>query len=151
VIIDIGLRLSDVLSMGLEWETVTVENRDKRRETLERHGATDEEIDFLAPQYGECRRVELNAMTSRQVVDFVEAAFARHGVAKVVPEAEVLEQQARHRLESKFSDELLARHAEEIAQRAAATELPPDLMERVHELLEAERELSWDQALAKLI
>jgi hypothetical protein len=36
--------------MGLEIETVEVKSLEARRETLERHGATDEEIEFLAPE-----------------------------------------------------------------------------------------------------
>jgi hypothetical protein len=75
-IIDIGLHLEDVERLALESETVKVDNRGKRRDTLERHGATEDEIEFLAPEDEDedCRRVELNAMTSRQLVDFVEAA-----------------------------------------------------------------------------
>jgi hypothetical protein len=67
VIVDLGLRLEDIEEMGLEAETVEVKSREARRETLERHGATDEEIEFLAPEDEDedCRRVELNAMTSQ--------------------------------------------------------------------------------------
>jgi hypothetical protein len=153
IIIDIGLRLDDVEAMGLEAEPVTVDNRDARRETLARHGATDDEIDFLAPYdgAGDCQRVELNAMTSRQLVDFVEAKLAEHGVEKVVPDVEVLQQHARHRLEVKLTDELIAAHAEEIARRAAAAELPADLVARVIEQLQREPALSWDQALVRLV
>jgi hypothetical protein len=66
-IIDIGLRLADVERMGLESEPVQVNNWEARSATLERHGATRAEISFLSD-----RRVELNAMTSRQFADFVE-------------------------------------------------------------------------------
>jgi DNA topoisomerase VI subunit A len=76
-IIDIGLRLKDIEAMELEAETVEVENRGSRRQTLCEHGATPEEIDFLAPYDGPCQRAELNAMTSRQLFDFVEAACGR--------------------------------------------------------------------------
>jgi DNA topoisomerase VI subunit A len=50
VIVDLGLRLTDIEEMGLQAETVEVKSREARRETLERHGATDEEIEFLAPE-----------------------------------------------------------------------------------------------------
>jgi hypothetical protein len=152
-IIDIGLRLPDVEPMSLEPETVEVKSREARRMTLHEHGASIAEIKFLAP-YNEgepCRRVELNAMTSRQLVDFVEAALEAHGVAKVMPAAEVLHQHARHRLETKLTGELIAAHAEVIARRAAATELPDNLATQVAELLQLEPALSWDQALARLI
>ena len=42
-------------------------------------------IDFLRSQ-----RVELNAMTSRQLVDFVEDKLKQHGIQKVIPNAETL-------------------------------------------------------------
>jgi hypothetical protein len=153
IVVDLGLRLADVEVMGLESEIVEVRNRDARRETLERHGATEHEIEFLAPRHSsqDCRRVELNAMTSRQLVDFVEEALAAHGVAKVIPDAQVLLHHARQRLENKLTGELIATHAEAITQRAAAMELPPDLGARVAALLEAEPALSWDQAVAKLV
>ena len=153
VIHDIGLRLEDVEAMGLEWETVEVRSREARRQTLMRHGASYEEIRFLAPVFemDDCRRVELNAMTSRQLVDFVEAALARCGVDKVIPDGEVIQQHARHHLETKLTGELIAQHAEEIASCAAAAELPADLVPQLYKLLKTEPALSWDQALARLI
>ena len=53
---------------------------EKRAVTLKKHGATAEEIKFLRT-----KRVEINAMTSRQLVDFIEAQMAAHGVARVIP------------------------------------------------------------------
>jgi hypothetical protein len=61
-LINIGLRLIDVAVMDLQGERVTVPDRYARAATLRRHGATDQEIEFLSR-----RRVELNAMTSRQL------------------------------------------------------------------------------------
>jgi hypothetical protein len=43
-----------------------------------------------------------------------------------------------------LTGELIAAHAEEIAKRAAAAELPTDLSTQVLELLETEPALSWD-------
>jgi len=42
-------------------------------------------IDFLRDQ-----KVELNAMTSRQLVNFVESKLKQHGIAKVIPDSETL-------------------------------------------------------------
>jgi hypothetical protein len=60
-IIDLGLRLTDVLGMRLQSEPVSVNSREwpARASTLRRHGATPEEMEFLRTT-----RVELNAMTS---------------------------------------------------------------------------------------
>jgi hypothetical protein len=111
------------------------------RDRLNNRAGTDED----------CRRLELNAMTSRQVVDFVVAALAANAVEKVVPEADVLEQQARNRLQIKLTSERLAAIADEIAQEAAATALHGDLEAQVRALLDEQPELSWDQALAQII
>ena len=132
---------------------VEVTSREPRRMTLHEHGASIAEIQFLAPcnEAEPCRRVELNAMTSRQLVDFVEAALADHGVAKVMPDAEVLQQHARHQIETKLTGELIAANAEAIARQAAAALLPDNLAEQVALLMRSEPTLSWDQALARLI
>src|SRR5262249_41740710 len=74
-VIDLGLRLTD--ATGLQSEPVPPWRPGEwpaRALTLRQHGATAEEIEFLRD-----RRVELNAMTSRQLVGFVEARFAEHG------------------------------------------------------------------------
>ena len=54
-------------------------------ERLEQAGLDQAAIDFLRNQ-----RVELNAMTSRQLVDFVERKLKQHGIRKVIPDAETL-------------------------------------------------------------
>jgi hypothetical protein len=42
-------------------------------------------------------------MTSRQLVDFVEERLAGYGVEKVIPNDAILQEHARHRLETKFT------------------------------------------------
>jgi hypothetical protein len=139
--------------MGLKSEIVEVrpESRPSRRETLAGYDATYEEIEFLGPLRGDCCRVELNAMTSRQLVDKVEAAFAANGVEKVIPAPAVLEQQARYRLQIKLTQQSLASKAKAIERRAATMALPEDLDAKIRALLRAEPELSWDQALVRII
>ena len=61
---------------------------DKVRETLERNGATEAEIDFLLgdDDHGP-QRVELNALvSSRRFIDFIERKLAEHEIGKVIPE-----------------------------------------------------------------
>jgi hypothetical protein len=60
-------------------------SREKRAANMRRNGATDEEIEFLLD-----RRVELNAMTSDQFVEFIERGLTEHGVRKVVPKPDML-------------------------------------------------------------
>ena len=73
--------------MGLEAETVKVDNVEARQDTLAGHGATEEEIEFLAEPDGDgmCRRVELNAMTSaacRFRRRAAESEWRREGAAR---------------------------------------------------------------------
>jgi hypothetical protein len=152
-IVDLGLRLEDVEAMGLEAEAVKVDNAAARRETLELHGATEAEIEFLAEpdDDGMCRRVELNAMTSRQLVNLVEAKLEEYNVKKVVPESGALTQLARRLVEQTLTRAVLQRLAGDIARHAAEAELPENLEEAVRQLLVQRSELSWDRALAQLI
>ena len=134
--------------MGLESEPVQRPSDSewaKRRLTLERHGATSEEIGFLRT-----RRVELNAMTSPQLVAFIEAAFQQHGVEKLIPEPAVLEQHARYLLAQRHLADLVRQQSDDIAARAAGARLPDDIDERLRRLLAYRPELSWDAALAEL-
>jgi hypothetical protein len=152
-IIDIGLRLEDVDAMDLEAEEVKVEHTAARRYTLAQHGATEEEIEFLTEpdDDGVCHRVELNAMTSRQLVDFIEAKLVDHGVAKVVPANGALAQHARRLIEQEMTRKALEAVAAEITQRAAVVELPQDLEDQTQALLAEQPAMSWDQALGQIV
>lgn len=102
-IADIGLRLDDVEAMDLQSEPVAISGDwRKRAVTLRRHGATSEEIDFLSD-----RRVELNAMTSRQIIEFIEAKFDEHGVTKLIPDDEAIERHARRMLERQLVEKAI--------------------------------------------
>jgi hypothetical protein len=77
-VIDLGLRLSDAREMDLQDEEYSPKYWDSRVETLKRHGATYEEISFLAT-----KRVELNAMPSDVFIRFLERKLTAHGVKKL--------------------------------------------------------------------
>jgi hypothetical protein len=146
-VIDIGLRFDDVEEMGLESEPVDVSgNWDRRAETLRRHGATEEEIEFL-----EDKRVELNAMTSRQLVDFVEAKLKEHGVVKLIPEDEIIEEHARRLLEQRFAEEAIAPLRAKIAEQAKDAALPDDLLQSIADKVDEKPYLPWDVALAYVL
>jgi len=144
--VDLGLRLSDVQAMGLAPEPMITRDFQSRVATLRAHGASDEEIEFLKGE-----RVELNAMTSRRFIDFIEAKLAMHGVAKVVPDASTIEAHARRLTEQKLAGEALSEIREEIGMAAARIALPENLESRLRWSLTARPELSWDEALADII
>jgi hypothetical protein len=114
----------------------------KRAATLRRHGATPEEIAFLST-----RRVELNAMTSRQLVDFVETKLAEHGVRKLIPHDDVIEKHARRVIKER----LVAKISDEFEKEAAKADLPEDLRRQIEDFLQQNPELPWDAAVAQII
>jgi hypothetical protein len=158
-IIDIGLRLTDVKELGLLSEPFTAK-RDAYSvaETLRRHGATQDEINFLIQKsyrtdayWVDGGRVELNAMTSDELVAFIEGKFEKHGVSKIIPSGDILERHARRMLERQMVlrelDKLLPGIREEVAEAA----LPDALHGRVEELLADRPALPWDAAVAEII
>jgi len=146
-LIDIGLRLEDVEAMDLESEPVSVSGDwAKRAATLRRHGASTGEIAFLRTQ-----RVELNAMTSRQIIDFIEAKFAEHGVEKLIPDGDVIVRHARRVI----AQQLLAKEVEKIAaavaEQAATADLPANMQERIQEIFAEQAAVAWDDAVSQIV
>jgi hypothetical protein len=146
-IIDIGLRLTDVEAMDLlpepfftqkAWWSIS--------ETLKRHGATPEEIQFLRD-----KRVELNAMASDEFIAFIERKFEEHGVWKVVPDASIIERHARRLIEQRLVDKILEKTLPKIKKQAAATALPADLRQGIEVELHERPELSWDAAVSCVV
>jgi hypothetical protein len=149
-IVDLGLRLDDVERLGLEAEpSPNQEDRpetwERRQDTLHRHGVSDGEIDFLRSQ-----RVELNAMTSGDFVQFVRNKLEQHDVRKLVPDRDVLVQHARRVMTRALANQRLAAMRSEIERETAAVDLPDDLLDQVEALLQREPALPWDIAVAQI-
>jgi hypothetical protein len=101
-LIELGLRLRDVNSMRLQSELVQIKQKKDPRDKFyeNEYDVTDEELNFLVHKpergpYGEFshwsgQRVELNAMTSRQFIAWLEQKFDEHGVEKVIPDEATL-------------------------------------------------------------
>jgi hypothetical protein len=156
-VVDLGLRLVDVESYGLDSEPWSEKvSRSAVTRTLRRHGATEDEIGFLVEggdPYGKRtwgRRVELNALTSAQFIEWLEAKLVEHGIEKVVPDEDTLALQyrratARHAVNRKI-DEI----AESVRAEAARAVVPADLATRVRGLLADDPSASWDEAVARI-
>jgi hypothetical protein len=146
-VIDIGLRLADVEALDLQSEPVAVSGKwASRAKTLAQYGATGEEIAFLRDQ-----RVELNAMTSRQFVDHLEAKLAEHGVGKVIPDEKVIEGHARYLLEVLIANQELEKILPEVRKQAAAQQLPADLRKLVAKQFEKTPAWAWDRAVVDMV
>jgi hypothetical protein len=148
-VVDIGLRLDDVDALDLQSEPVPdVYDREwrQRAATLRRHGATPDEIDFLRH-----RRVELNALTSRQFVDLIETRLTFHGVTKLIPDDKIIEEQARRVIKEGLIAQAIAKIDGDLAKRTKTKKLPTNLRDRIGRLLEQQPELPWDAAVAIIL
>jgi hypothetical protein len=144
--VHVGLRLEQIEALGgLEDEPIG-ENTLKHvgDDRLRVCGATEEEITLLRT-----RRVELNALTTEQLVAMVEGALAEHGIAKVIPDAEHLA--AAWRAAKAHAEIAVAvEEANKRATRWQAATAPDDLVGQVKEILEQHPEMSWDAALRRI-
>lgn len=161
-VINIGLRLRDVEDLEHDGAVVldalaeTCNIRDdfeKKREALENSGATEEEIDFLLGE-GEFeeegpRRIELNALTSRQLVDLIERRLFEHEIEKVVPDTEDLAEAFRHYTRAPAIREAVERAIESLP--ADAITVPDDLEARVRDYLTENPECPWEEAVAAIV
>jgi DNA topoisomerase VI subunit B len=150
-VIDLGLSLEDARTLGLQSERVYYATKKDPRERLRECGATREECSFLVQGGGPGKwwgeRVELNAMTAAQFLEFLERKLRRVGVCKVVPEGQALQHAYRRawRLQ-------LIQEAVDAAQASPAEQLriPAKLDSSIRGQLQ-DSPLPWDQALQKIV
>jgi len=151
-VIDIGFRLDDI--DGLQAEDVGLEPKsiEKKRLTLARHGATKEEIDVLAPRrgYGTPQRVELNAMTSDQLVAFIERKLDENGVSKVIPDDEALAGAYRRMRRQAIMQAKIDKFVEGLDLDEDGIAVPDDLRDQVKDALDRSPVVSWDKALREI-
>ena len=130
-VIRAGLRLADVERMGLQAEALPVATvkSDRHVATLARLLDTGE-IDADERAFLETQRVELNAMTSDQMVAWLEEVLTEAGCGKVVPDAAMLKQAWRRTVRGMATEAALAEAEPGIAAAAAAVRVPRGLAAR---------------------
>jgi Topoisomerase 6 subunit A/Spo11, Toprim domain len=142
-VIDFGLRLNDVRGL-LDEATYDKGSEEKRHANLRKNGATPKEVEFLLH-----RRVELNAMTSRQLVDFAEHKLMEHGIGKVVPKQADLTN--AYRLFARgFEVEKIVKRELKKLNGGSQVMVPRDLARRVRDYLDQHPAERWDQAVAAI-
>lgn len=143
-IIDLGLRLEDIDGLPTE-RSSDKGDRAVRALNLSENGATAEEIGFLLD-----RRVELNAMTSRQLVDFVEHKLKANGFGeKIVPSDETLADAFKLFASSRQAEKLVEHELQRM--NADPVDVPGDLAERVRRYLIEHPTMRWDDAVGALL
>jgi hypothetical protein len=107
-------------------------------------GATEQEIDLLRS-----RRVELNALTTEQLVELVTAALAEYGVGKVIPgEGDLAAAWRAAKARAEIAEAV--KKANKQAERWQKEPAPDDLADRVRDLLQRQPTMSWDAALRQV-
>jgi hypothetical protein len=139
-VIDLGLRLGDIAGLQDE-EVFDKGSEETRAANLARNGATQREIEFLLH-----RRVELNAMTSRQLVDFVEGKLVAHGVKKIVPVRATLDQAYALFAREYEIQKMFKREVRKLNGFSAKP--PSDLSSQVRAYLKEHPAARWDEAVA---
>jgi hypothetical protein len=160
-VIDLGLSLQDVEALGLESEHQFHSKGDKYAliANLRENGATEAEIAFMFADFDatrSTRRVELNAMTSPQFIAFVERKLKEHGIAKVVPNQDLLAEvyaglKRGQRLEGALQQAIEDLQDDDEEEGAVNFRAPKNLPRRIRALLKRQPTLRWDAALAEIV
>jgi DNA topoisomerase VI subunit B len=146
-VVDLGLRLQDVIDLNLEGSAERAFDKgapEARAENMRTNGATEEEITFLLE-----RRVELNAMTSEQFVQFVERKLTEHGVTKVIPDPDTMSKTYLSMVRSVKIQQIIERAIKEMGDGEAVS-VPEDLADQVADLLDENPSWRWDEAVAAI-
>ena len=150
-VVDLGLRLGECRGMGLQDEEAPPlparTDRSRVAATLSEHGATMDEIELLL---GQGRRIELNAMTSDQLLSWLEAKLRRFGAGKVVPPADVLKLAYGQAVARRLATARLEAIEAEVTAMAAGIVPPADLAAAIEREI-AGTDQPWDEALVMLV
>lgn len=150
-VIDIGFRIQDI--EGIESESVEYKQTANPSHYLRQCGATPDEINFLVSAGRSYysgyagRRVELNAMSSEQLIKWLDMKLKQHGATKYIPEADAIKKaynRARYLIE-------IDKRIDEIRIDQDNKETPPDLIKKIEAKLIEDPLLSWDKALWNII
>ncbi len=149
-VIDMGLRLEDI--QDLPREPVT-ERGTENEDYLRNCGATEEEIAILVQSEGDyysrqCygERVELNAMMSEQLIEWLEGKLKKHGVQKTIPEESILREAYKRAYFAKEMESFIEEKENEYEEREEDS-IPKDLLGQVVKDLEKHPSYSWDEVV----
>ena len=154
-IIDLGFRMEDVRL--LQTEPVDYPGKDDPIKKLIASGATEEEANFLVESNSRTfkngkwiymgKRVELNAMTSDQLLKWLKGKLAEHNVQKVIPDDETIA--------TAYQAACEAAHLERISRvqynnnDKIAFSPPEKIRDRIKSMIN-NTALSWDAALKEI-
>jgi hypothetical protein len=153
-VVDLGLTLDDVEAMGLQFEYQHHKkaNRGAIERNLYLNGASVNDVKFMLADFDRTRctrRVELNAMTSPQFIDFFERKLVENGVKKIIPDRELLAEVFVKMDRGRQLQEAFAKFEKEF--KFEDRKAPTDIERRIKEILAADPTLRWDAAVARIV
>jgi hypothetical protein len=140
---DLGLRLDDVEEYELE---DSAEECEFSGRFADDSIATKEEQEFLESG----RRVELNAMTSPQFVQWLETKLAAHLPGRLIPSDDVLANAYRRALAAAKINRVIENVTAKAIEYARSAELPKSLRRRLEKAMKDSPSEAWDEALYRL-
>jgi hypothetical protein len=155
-VVDLGLRLADARKWKLEDEEVSY-GKSNPTLNLQENGATPEEIAFLHDRQRSSfkwhvgRRVELNAFTSGDLINWIESGLTGQGVKKVVPDAETLEEAYRRAAALAIARQRQAEVVRQAEKEASELKVPRSLVKLVRQRIKDDPTLPWDLALEGVV
>jgi hypothetical protein len=96
-IVNLGLEPWDAVADGLEIEDV---DRGDKRKPVAEYVIAREDGEYWE-EWLQTHRVELNAMTTPEFIEWLDNKMAKHGVGKLIPPAKVLTAELHKKLEAK--------------------------------------------------
>jgi hypothetical protein len=157
-VIELGLSLNDVRALGLEQNFEHQVLKKGRKEVLVdnlyENGATTEEVTFMFADWekhpGCLRRVELNALTSPQFVQFLDDKLRQHGIEKVVPQADELANAYSLFVGNAKVEAVIKKAVDNMDEDDEEIEVPEDLEQQVRKYLEDHPTARWDEAVQNI-
>jgi Topoisomerase 6 subunit A/Spo11, Toprim domain len=141
-VIDLGLHYEDISGLPSEPNNSNISD-----ERLSRAGLGQVAINFLRNQ-----RVELNAMTSRQLIDFVEDKLKQHGIQKVIPDSETLASTYQMFAASDRLSEAFEELKEKLgAETEGRIKVPNNLEAIVKNQLQQHPNITWHRAVRLIV
>lgn len=137
---DLGLRLADVEKYSLQSETVRFQGHFASDSI-----ATPEEKAFLRSN----RRVELNAFTSPQFIEWLESKLAKHLPRRLIPDDEILADAYRRALAIAGINAAIEGIARTMIDEASAATIPKTLRRQLQSAMKGSTK-AWDKALYAL-
>jgi hypothetical protein len=137
-VVDFGLRLDDIKRYNLQSEKFK-----PRKLYLE--NATREEVAFLRSG----RRVELNAFTAPEFVEWLEAKLRDHLPSRLVPKESIVHDAYRRAIGVAFVNSRLRELIQQGRDLAKTADIDDEILDRLSDLVKSEN-LQWDLALYEI-